>query len=359
MSFVYNRALKLTVFGGSHKALMGITIDGLKAGLKIDTDYIDSELARRRSILSISTSRLEKDKYDIISGLFNGYTDGTPLTFLVHNECFESKAYNKDIIRPSHADYTAWLKYQGYQDYRGGGAFSGRMTTLITIAGAISKQLLKSKGINIYSHIKSIGTICDDALSDVNSDKALLMEKDFPCISEEKRVEMMKEIMKIKEEGDSIGGTIETVISGVDGGIGEPYFNSMESDIASLVFSIPACKGIEFGKGFAITRLKGSEANDEFVSVNKKIITSTNNNGGINGGITNGMPIIFTTAFKPTPSISKSQNLFNIKTKKNINTKLEGSHDPSITHRALVVVESVGAIAVLNAYLERYGYMWL
>lgn len=354
--------IKITLFGESHGPQIGVTIEGLKSGIKLDLDYINNELQKRKSVGSISTPRKEKDEFEIVSGFFNGYTTGTPLTIIVKNENTKSTDYKPNILRPGHADYTAFLKYNGYQDYRGGGHFSGRLTVGIVIAGAICKQILENKGILIGSHLKQIHNIVD---VDFSVNKAQLSEQldqmnkeSFAVITSSIKEDMINCIEKARENEDSVGGIIETAVLNLEGGIGEPFFDSIESVLSSLVFSIPGVKGIEFGKGFEFASLYGSEANDEFVYL-EGIKTTTNNNGGINGGISNGMPIIMKTCLKPTPSISKEQNTVDLLKNKNTIIKVKGRHDPCIVHRARVVVDSMVAIGILDLYVQRFGYEWM
>lgn len=362
MSSIYNSNLKISLFGESHGPLIGVTIDGLKAGIKLDIQYINNELQKRKSISSISTPRIEKDEIEIVSGYFNGYTTGTPLTILIKNENTKSKDYQPNLLRPSHADYAAYLKYHGYQDYRGGGHFSGRLTAPIVIAGSICKQILENKGILIGSHLKQVYSIEDyDFSNDCQTLKNQILKvnnQDLAVINDEIKEDIINVIEKAKKDQDSVGGIIESAVYNIDGGIGEPFFDSIESVLSHLIFSIPAVKGIEFGKGFELANLLGSIANDE-LEINDKIQTKTNNNGGINGGISNGMPIIIKTAIKPTPSISKKQNTVDINSKENTTLEIKGRHDPCIVHRARVVVDSMIAIGILDLYLKRYGYEWI
>ena len=354
--------IKISLFGESHGNAIGVTIDGLKSGIKLNLEYIKDELNKRKSIGKISTPRKEKDEFEIISGYFNGYTTGTPLTIIVKNENTKSSDYNQYILRPGHADYTAFLKYNGYQDYRGGGHFSGRMTVGVVIAGAICKQILESKGILIGSHLKQIYNIEDDDFNtnydQLKKQMELMNKSEFAVINNEVKDQMINCIEKARENEDSVGGIIETAVLNIDGGIGEPFFDSIESVLSSLIFSVPGVKGIEFGKGFAFASMYGSEANDEFVYQND-IRTKTNNNGGINGGISNGMPIILKTCLKPTPSISKTQNTVDFLNKENVITNIKGRHDPCIVHRARVVIDSMVAIGLLDLYVQRYGYDWM
>ena len=358
MSSIIGNNLKISLFGESHGKAIGVVIDGLNSAIKIDFEMIYEELKKRKSIDKISTSRNEADELNILSGFFNGYTTGTPLCITIDNMDVKSKDYNATVIRPSHADYTAQLKYQGFQDYRGGGHFSGRITAALVVAGSICKQILKKKAMDIVSHIKSIKDIEDDNLSELNENLILKLNKDyFPVINASVKGKMIDLISNAKKEGDSVGGVIETCILGVEGGIGEPFFDSIESNLSKLIFSIPGIKGIEFGKGFEITKFFGSEVNDQFYYENE-IKTKTNNNGGINGGISNGMPIVLRVAVKPTPSISKPQKTINLNTMKEEVLTISGRHDPCIVHRARVVIESMIAIGLVDLHFSRYGYKW-
>lgn len=363
MSSIYSKNLKISLFGESHGEMIGVTIDGICPGIKIDFDFINSELNRRKSVNSLSTPRKEKDEYKVISGIFNGYTTGTPITFLMENMDVDSSKYEiiKNTPRPSHADYANELKYLGFQDYRGGGHSSGRLTAPLVIVGAICKQILKSKNVVIASHIKKLHNICDisfleffkkNNLDDLKNDNFLVLDK-------EKKEEMILEIKKAKEMNDSVGGEIETIVLNSPKGIGEPFFDSLESVISSLIFSVPAVKGVSFGKGFEFSNYYGSEVNDKFKCEKNEIITTTNNNGGINGGISNGMPILINTVIKPTPSIKQIQDSVNFKTMENEKITIDGRHDPCIVNRALVVVESMVAIGILDLCVSRYGYLWM
>jgi len=356
MSGVWGNKIKLSIFGESHGKAIGIVIDGLKSGIEIDIEYIKNEMKRRAPGASpLSTPRKETDKFDILSGYFNGRTTGTPLSAIILNNNTRSGDYEKtaSLLRPGHADFTGNIRYRGFNDYRGGGHFSGRITAPLVFAGAICKKILEDKGILIGSHIKSIGTIEDGSCFDpvsISKESILKLSKSkFPVLDEVKGKDMEESILKIKEEGDSVGGVIETVVVNLPPGIGDPFFDSVESSISHLLFSIPAVKGVEFGEGFKIASMKGSEANDEYyISEESTMKTYTNNNGGVLGGITNGMPVIFRTAIKPTPSIAKTQKTVDIKKKQNTFLKIQGRHDPCIVPRAVPVVEAVAAIGILN-----------
>lgn len=352
MSGMWGSKIKLSIFGESHGNAIGITIDGLPAGFSIDMDKIMMEMSRRApGKSSLSTPRKESDIPEILSGYFEGKTTGTPLCAIIRNSNTKSKDYSKlkDVMRPGHADYTGAVRYKGFNDYRGGGHFSGRITAPLVFAGAICKQILEVKGIIVSAHINSIGKIKDCSFLEGDISDELLnsfKEKELPLINTKLEDEMRQEILSARSSGDSIGGTIECAILGVSPGIGDPFFDSVESTLAHLMFSVPAVKGIEFGKGFDISKMRGSEANDEYYLENGNIKTKTNNNGGILGGITNGMPIIFNVAIKPTASIFKEQNAVNIVTMEETTLCIEGRHDPCIVQRALPVIEAVAAIGI-------------
>lgn len=364
MQSVIGNSIKLSLFGESHGTAIGVVIDGLAPGIKIDTDFIQSQLDKRKPKGKISTQRREEDDFKIISGYFNGYTTGTPLCIIIENRSQKSKDYekSKNLMRPSHADYTAEKKYLGYQDFRGGGHFSGRITAPLVAVGAICIQILKDKGIILGTHILKCK---NERERNFSIDEKVLREeienvnnRYFPTLEDKEK--FIKIIEQAGEDLDSVGGILESAILGVPAGVGEPYFNSIESSLSHLLFSIPAVKGVEFGAGFEITDKFGSEANDSFYyDKNGEVKTRTNNNGGINGGISNGMPIILKTAIKPTPSIYKEQETIDISTHKNIRFNIEGRHDPAIIHRARVVVDSVIAFGILDLLCMRYGYMFM
>lgn len=354
MSGIWGNKIKYSIFGESHGKAIGITIDGLEAGIELDLEEIRREMKRRvPGKNKLSTARDEKDEFEILSGYFNGKTTGTPICATIKNNDQHSKDYEKtkNLMRPGHADYTGFIKYNGFNDYRGGGHFSGRITAPIVFAGAIAKQVLNKKGIIVGSHIKSIGNIKEEFFQEVHIDEDIIKElgnKEFPTIDKDKGLKMQNLILKMREEMDSVGGVVECAILNLPSGIGSPFFHSVESVLSSLLFSIPAVKGVEFGAGFNIANMKGSEANDEFYIKNRKISTYTNNNGGVLGGITNGMPLIFRIAFKPTPSIAKEQKTVDISRGENTIIKIEGRHDPCIVQRAVPVVEAVAAMGVLE-----------
>lgn len=360
MKNTFGSAITVTIFGESHGAEIGAVIDGLAPGIKVDTEYIENALTLRRPHGSISTSRQESDRFRIVSGVFEGHTTGTPIAILIPNENTKSKDYKAiaDLPRPSHADYAADVKYHGFQDYRGGGHFSGRITAALVAAGAIVNFALQNKGIYIGTHISNLHGVKDKKIESAE-DVRLLANKLFPALSSDAEEKMQKEILFAKERGDSVGGVLETAVYGVEAGVGEPFFDSMESILSHILFSIPAIKGVEFGRGFGFADLYGSEANDPFTVENGKIVTKTNNSGGINGGITNGMPITFRCAVKPTPSIYLKQESVSLSRMENSPLKIEGRHDPAIIHRVRAVVDAATAIAVADMLTVRFGTDYL
>ena len=357
MKNTFGMSLFVTIFGESHGKMIGAVIDGLAPGIKIDTDNIEERLAERRPKGKISTARCEKDEFQIVSGEFNGYTTGTPLTVLIPNNDTRSKDYSSllDVPRPSHADYTATAKYHGFQDYRGGGHFSGRITAALVAAGAILESALKNKGVYIGTHIAKLHGIKDRGFSSYPEDIKLLSEREFPVLSDEAMDKMTREIELAAENKDSVGGILESAIIGLPAGVGEPWFDTAEGLISHILFSVPGIKGVEFGEGFGLADLFGSEANDSFRYENGDVVTKTNKSGGINGGITNGMPITVRCAVRPTPSIFKEQDSVSLKSKQNTKLTIEGRHDPAIIHRARTVVDAVLAIAVADMLTARFG----
>ena len=357
----FGDSITFTIFGESHGSEVGMVIDGLAPGIPIDDEYIKRKLYLRRPKGEISTPRIENDDYDIVSGVFNGYTTGAPLTIVIPNTNIKSEDYAEIAKhpRPSHADLGAYFKYKGFHDYRGSGHFSGRLTAALVAAGAIVMKPLEEKGIQIGTHILSCGHTWDRRFKNVANDIEAVKDVIFPLLEQDKVKPMIEEILEAKAEGDSLGGILETGVVGMPRGIGEPFFDSVESHISRMMFSIPAIKGIEFGKGFNISQMKGSKANDQIKKIAKGIKTSTNHNGGINGGITNGMPIIFKTAIKPTPTIGKEQHTINIDTGEKVMIKLDGRHDPAIVHRASIVVSCGCAIALADLLTTHFGTNYL
>ena len=348
MKNTFGSSLTLTLFGESHGDCVGATVDGLAPGIKINKEFISRELDKRRPRGKISTARVEADEYSIVSGVYDGYTTGTPLTVLIPNTNKKSGDYKdlRTVPRPSHADYTAECKYHGFQDPRGGGHFSGRLTSAIVAAGAIVRSALMAKGIFIGTHISNLAGITDRGFEDPTRDICELNDKYFPVLDSEVAEEMTARIERAAENGDSVGGVLETMVIGMPKGIGEPWFDTLEGVIAHALFSVPAIKGVEFGLGFGFANATGSEANDPFVIEDGEVKTESNNNGGINGGISNGMPIVIRCAVKPTPSIFKVQKSVDILKNEETELKIQGRHDPAIIHRARAAVDAMVAFAV-------------
>jgi len=358
----FGKMIEVSLFGESHGEAIGIVISNLPGGIKLNLEKINFDLQKRRPKSELSTSRQEKDQYKIVSGFFNGYTTGSPLTFMIPNLDTRSKDYTPNILRPSHADYTAKIKYNGFEDYRGGGHFSGRITTPLVILGSICNQLLEKKGIIVSSHISSIKDCSDDHFNKINLTSENLLKlncSDFPVLDASISDSFKEIILNAKNAEDSVGGTIETAIIGLDPGYGDPFFESIESVLSHLLFSVPAVKGVEFGKGFAITSLFGSESNDAFFLENGFVKTKTNNSGGIQGGISNGMPIIFKVAIKPTASIGKLQQTVDIGSMSETNLNLIGRHDPSIVPRVIHVINAITSYAVLELIIRKDGFTWI
>ena len=361
MKNTIGNSVALTLFGESHGEAIGAVIDGLAPGLDINREYIAHMLTLRRPDGRISTPRKEKDEFRIVSGVVNDKTTGTPITILIPNENVQSGDYSqmKTVARPSHADYTAECKYHGFQDSRGGGHFSGRITAALVAAGAICKYALEQKNILIGTHVKRCGGVSDRDFGNLSEDVKDLNEKVFAVLDEEKGEAMREAILQAASEGDSVGGVLETVILGMPEGVGEPWFDSVESMLSHMMFSIPAVKGIEFGAGFDIADMRGSMANDPMRLKENKVVTTTNNNGGINGGITNGMPIVFRTAIKPTPTIFKPQDTIDFRAMEEAVLSPKGRHDTAIVHRARIVQDTAAAIVMCDALAMRFGTDWL
>lgn len=357
MKNTFGNNISVTLFGESHGEAIGAVLDGLGAGIKIDMANVEKRLSQRRPHGAISTARCEADAPIFLSGVRDGVTTGTPITVIFENRDTRSKDYSmlKDTPRPSHADYVAKVKYGGHQDERGGGHFSGRLTAPIVAVGAILESVLADKGIRIGTHIKALHGIEDRDFATYKNDIDTLSAKLFPVLDEDTEKRMTDEILAAASVGDSVGGVLECAAIGLPAGVGEPWFDSLESTLAHALFSIPGVKGVEFGLGFGFADKFGSEANDAFVTDGKAVYTGTNNNGGINGGITNGMPVVFRVAVRPTPSIYKEQNTVSLERMENTVLKIAGRHDPAIIHRARAVVDAVTAIALADALVTAHG----
>ena len=354
----FGRNIRLSIFGESHGQGIGIVIDGLPGGIKLDVDRIEAEMKRRAPGRSnISTSRKEADKVEILSGFVNGMTTGTPIAGVIRNTNTISKHYDKDLMRPGHADYTAYMKYGENRDYRGGGHFSARITTPLVFAGVVAKQVLEKEGVFVGAHILKIADVADSAFDPVNvaaDELASISKKDFPVIDDEKGKLMKERILGAKSDKNSVGGIAECAIVGMPPGKGEPFFGSVESRLSAMLYSVPAVKAVMFGAGADFASMRGSEANDEFYVENGAVKTYTNNNGGINGGITNGMPVLFRAVLKPTPSIAKKQRTVDIEKMENTEIEIHGRHDPCIVHRGTVVIENAAAAAALDLLYDKF-----
>ena len=355
MKNTFGNSIAITIFGESHGEAIGAVLDGLCAGIDIDEEFIRAQLSKRRPQGKTDTPRVENDNFKILSGVFNGKSTGTPISIIIPNENTQSKAYNYGVARPSHADYSAFCKYHGFEDYRGGGHFSGRITAGIVSVGAIAIKALEKIGIRIGTHILKCAGVADAEFSSLESDIETLGQRAFPTLSENAEQEMTKRIFEARENGDSVGGVLQTAIIGVPAGVGEPWFDSVESMLSHALFSIGGVKGVEFGAGFALADMKGSEANDAFIYDGDRVVTKTNNNGGINGGITNGMPIVFSVAVKPTPSIAQKQSTVDFLKNEDRELEIKGRHDPAIVRRACVVVDSITALTLADMLAQRYG----
>ncbi len=359
MSYSTGENIKVTVFGQSHSDAIGVILDGVPPGINIDMDKLNAFIQRRAPGRNqYQTSRKEPDIPEFLSGITDGVTCGAPICAVIKNTNTRSKDYKNlsDIPRPGHADFTAYVKYQGFNDIRGGGQFSGRMTAPLCIAGGILIQILESMGINIGAHIYSLNGICDAPFDPVNvckDDFKALKDKELAVISDEASIKMKEQITEAKSQGDSVGGVIECAITGLPAGLGGPLFEGLEGKIAQAIFAVPAVKGIEFGAGFESANMLGSEHNDPYYMDNQgKVKTKTNNNGGILGGITSGMPVVFRTAIKPTPSIAKEQDSISISKRANKKLIINGRHDPCILPRAVPVIEAVAAIVIADLLKE-------
>ena len=369
MKNTFGADLALTIFGESHGRAVGAVLDGMAAGVPVDEAFLAACMDKRRARGDgLSTPRVEADAVQLLSGVVNGRTTGTAIALMIENRNTRSADYAKtaDLLRPGHADYTAYAKYHGFQDARGGGHFSGRVTAALVAGGAIVLGALDRAGINIATHIGRCAGVADTpfALDDsaalaAQAERLLAKTEGFALLDPAVEEPMKAAIRAAGAEGDSVGGVLETAILGLPAGVGEPYFDSMESTLAHLAFSIPAVKGIEFGTGFGFADQKGSEANDAFRMQNGRVVTATNHNAGLNGGISNGMPVVFRTVVKPTPSIYKQQDTVDYIAKKDAKLSIQGRHDPCIVPRAAIVQTCAAALAVGDLLTARYGERWM
>ena len=358
MSGIYGMNIKMAIYGESHGASIGLVIDGVPPGLKLDLEQIEKEMARRAPGKNqLSTQRKESDSFAIQSGFFEGYTTGTPLCVVIKNSDQHSKDYSilKDKMRPGHADYAGFVRYQGFNDYRGGGHFSGRLTAPLVFMGAVAKQALAQAGILVGAHILQIADIKEENFNPLGIEDKKIVElagKDFAVMDDAIGEKMQAKILEAKAELNSVGGVIEAMVTNVPAGLGAPYFDSVESRLSHALFSVPAVKGVEFGDGFGISGMTGVDANDQLHYEEGKVVAETNHNGGITGGITNGMPVIFRVAIKPTPSISREQKTISLQEKCDTTLTIVGRHDPCIVQRAVPVIEAVTAWTMWDLLLE-------
>ncbi len=359
MSSTYGEKLKLSIFGQSHGPAIGMTLDGIPAGLPVDIAQLQAFLARRApGQNAYSTPRKEADAPEFLAGIVDSYTCGAPIAAIIRNTNTRPGDYSqlKDCPRPGHSDFPAQVKYKGYQDVAGGGHFSGRLTAPLCIAGGLCKQWLETKGIRIGAHISMIAGVADDSLDWVNPNLDNI-SKDFPVVNPDAGKKMQEEISKAKEHQDSVGGVIECIITGLPSGLGGPMFGGIEGKLAQILYGIPAVKGVEFGSGFNGSNLRGSENNDPYTVKDGKVQTVTNYAGGILGGISTGMPIVFRTALKPTPSIGREQQTVRLSKMEQQPLSVQGRHDPCIVPRAVPVIEAAAAIAIFDICLCE-GISW-
>ena len=355
MKNTFGSSVSLTVFGESHGKAVGAVLDGLAPGIPVEEADIASALAKRRPAGDTDTARREPDEFQILSGVFQGKTTGTPLCLVIPNTDARSDDYSYGEARPSHADYAAFCKYHGYEDYRGGGHFSGRVTAAAVAAGAILLRALERLGISVGTHILRCGGVSDREFDDVKRDILLLQKADFPVLDGSAKDRMTEEIRKAKADLDSVGGMTQTAVFGLPAGLGEPWFDSVEGLLSHALFSIGGIKGIAFGTDFDGTCVRGSDYHDAFRYENGRVTTVTNRNGGINGGITNGMPVLFRCAVKPTPSIGQEQDSIDFRKGENVRLSTAGRHDPSILRRVCPVIDSITALVVCDMLAQRYG----
>ncbi|HAB00705.1 MAG TPA: chorismate synthase [Ruminococcaceae bacterium] len=360
MNNTFGKNVTVTLFGESHGKAIGAVLDGIAPGIPVDETDIAHALSLRRGEAALSTPRREADAFELVSGVYRGKTTGTPLTVLIRNADTRSGDYDKTarLFRPGHADLTAMYKYHGFADPHGGGHFSGRITAALVAVGAIAQAALKARGIFVFTHLSRCAGISDRVFHDLTADRALC-DRPFPVLDETAANAMREEILRAAADGDSVGGVLQTAVTGLPVGVGEPWFDSVESVLAHALFAVPAVKGVSFGDGFGLCDLRGSRANDPLREENGKIVTATNRNGGINGGITNGMPVLFDCAVKPTPSIAKKQETVNGDTLENAEIEICGRHDPCIAPRAAAVVNAVTALVLCDLLTGRFGTDWL
>lgn len=356
MSSIYGNNFTVDIFGESHGSAIGCVLGGLPSGIELDMEKIQAFMDRRRARGQVwATKRKEGDVPKVVSGLYNGKTTGTPLCMLIENTDTRSRDYQKGINRPGHADYSGSVRYKGFNDPRGGGHFSGRLTAPLVFSGAVAAQILEQKNIFAATHVSSIARVSDEKFDYIEINKALadeLKTKQLAVIDNTCGENMKVKIEEAAKQGDSVGGEIECAVVGVPAGVGSPMIRGVESRLSSLLFSIPAVKAVSFGAGHDFADMKGSQANDEYTLIDEQMTALSNNNGGIIGGITNGMPIVFSVVIKPTPSISKQQKSVNLHTEQDEILEIKGRHDPCIVPRAVAVVEAAACIVMLDLMME-------
>lgn len=359
MSGIYGMNIKMAIYGESHGASIGLVLDGVPPGLELDLAAIEKEMARRAPGRdALSTPRKENDAFEIQSGFFAGRTTGTPICAMIKNSDQHSKDYSimKDKMRPGHADYAGFVHYKGCNDYRGGGSFSGRLTAPLVFAGAVAKQALAQYGIVVGAHILQIADVREKGFPALGTNIEMLHNlavKPFPVLDDNIGEVMQQRILSAKADLNSVGGIIETMVLNVPAGIGSPYFDPVESRLSHGLFSVPAVKGVEFGDGFGMAALTGAEANDElYYDASGQVKAYSNHNGGITGGISNGMPMLFRVAIKPTPSIAREQRTISLSQQENTTLTITGRHDPCIVQRAIPVIEAVTAWTIWDLLLE-------
>ena len=361
MKNTFGTSVAVTLFGESHGKAIGAVLDGMAPGIPVDEEFLAAQMCRRLGPSALSTARREPDRVTILSGVYDGRTTGTPITFLIENTDTKSGDYEamRHLPRPGHADYTALCKYHGFADPRGGGHFSGRITAGLVAAGAVALSALAGRGIRIGTHIASCAEIKDRPFGELDRDIALLRDAELGVLDPTAADAMYRAIEEARAAGDSLGGVLETAVLGMPAGVGEPWFDTVESILSHILFAIPAVKGVEFGDGFALAEMRGSEANDPFRMKNGQVVTESNRAGGILGGITSGMPLLIRTAVKPTPSIAREQRTVDLASGADVPLSIVGRHDPAIVHRARTVVDSAVALALCDLLALRYGTDYL
>ena len=360
MSSSFGSHLRLSLFGQSHGPCVGVTVEGLPAGLRVDREALLAACRRRSPGQSaLTTSRKEADEPEFLSGIRGDVLTGQPLCIVIRSQNARSEDYGEvlDLVRPGHADYTGHVRYYGFEDFRGGGSFSGRLTAPLVAAGALAAQFLAGEGVSVFSHISQLGSLRDDSIGEAAGDLAFLRDLPLPTLRPGLAGEMEQAILAAREAGDSVGGAVTGRVDGLPAGLGAPFFDSVESVLSHLFFSIPGVKAVSFGDGFGFAAGRGSEMNDAFRMEGGRVVTATNHAGGINGGITNGMPLLFTCAFRPTPSIAQPQQTVSLQRGENAVLSVHGRHDPCLLPRACPVVEAMAALGLAELWMERASFL--